>query len=135
MRLSDAIVLGRTLANGPVSHIFYDPFTNCACARGMACLAIGRQEEAGHAEREVWKWVNREGFALPCGCGMGPTYAWSVINHLMCHVTGMRDGREFPATWTIDQLIDWVRSVEPQEAEAPPSVPEAVAESVVKCPQ
>ena len=122
MRLSDAIALGRTLTKQVTANLFYD--NGCACARGMACLAVGKEAQAGKIEKEIWPWLNNR-FEEPCQCGEGcgkseyTQYyqAWGIINHLMFHVVGCKDNRPFPQTWTLDELIDWVRSVEPPEPE------------------
>ena len=137
MRLSDAIALGRTLVTKPIAHYFYDPSTNCACARGMACLAVGATGGIGDVEKTIWPWLANN-IVDPCQCKnyfswrkesdvYGPVY--SAINHLMYHVVGVRDGKPFPQTWTLDQLIDWVRSVEPnEETEAQEPISNTVAE-------
>ena len=64
MRLSDAIALGRTLAKPTSSYFLND---GCACARGMACLAIGKKEDVDVSIESLnnWPWLENE-FAHPC---------------------------------------------------------------------
>jgi hypothetical protein len=86
----------------------------------------------GHNVYKSWPWVSKPLLNLPCGCLHKDDFA-DGANGTIAHLF---DRHVFEkCDWTLDQLIDWVRSVEPQEAEAPPSVPEAVAESVAKSPQ
>jgi hypothetical protein len=112
MLLSDAIALGQYLIEEP------DASTFCRCAIGMGLAAIGQQFHVGsadmytghalaRAEREwpwlktqlVWsRWVGKEVpaevaishafYAVECGCGY----------------------------YTLDELIEWVRSIEPPES-------------------
>ena len=107
MRLSDAIALGRTLIK---SVPYYRNDTNGGgCALGMADVAIGSTDSLNH-----YPWTCAEGskFDLPCGCEkviLNHQWASRIIVHIFNeHVHGDGD-------WTLDRLIDWVRSVEPIE--------------------
>jgi hypothetical protein len=120
MRFSDAVAIGRVLAK-PTSDYFQSESRGCACARGMACLAIGIKgnTEARLGSLEKWPWLE-DFFVHPCygkceDIRVEKYLGFGIINHLMFHVTGTKFDRPFPQTWTLDQLIDWARSVEPNE--------------------
>lgn len=146
MRLSDAIAMGRTLVT-PVTGII-DNLGGGGCALGMAGRATGgfAANECGVQMEEVhkrWPWTAsflRED--APCKC-----YFWQktfelpagifsqAIAHLFdAHV--MQDPQHQEAsceneTWTLDQLIDWVRSVEPAElTEEPQQLVESASPSL-----
>jgi hypothetical protein len=133
MRLSTAIALGRTILRPA-----FGSFSNGeeGCALGMAAEAANIEtpdgQYIGKSFSGLWPWMLRDTFDCPCDCprldGRKAPPTETIIHLFDFHVMTLRD-------WTLDQLIDWVRLVEPQEAEAPPSVPDAVAQSVVKCPQ
>jgi hypothetical protein len=110
------------------------------CALGMAVIAIGGEyrqctlaEYKGRTGgvEDIWTWLDVYKPAT-CGCFVSlfprlmPNVAMSIretIAHLFDnHVFGKQD-------WTLDQLIDWVRSVEPTEAA--PQDEQAVAESCI----
>lgn len=133
MRLSDAIALGRTLANGITADIFIHSQSGCACAIGMAQLASGRDS---HSEKWVfasWAWLNeRKVWGCPsCDCQY---YCDGIdaISHVMGHVKGTTEILTLVPAFghceenlSLDQLIDWVRSIEPPEIEQ--SEPQQVA--------
>jgi hypothetical protein len=112
MRLSDAIALGRTILE-PVAGTFNDHHGG-GCAIGMAYEAIGKDFLVSNVRE--WNWVHTVRGKLPCSCTRTCNCelcvqdpAISCIVHLFdVHVMGKGD-------WTLDQLIDWVRSVEPPE--------------------
>ena len=113
MRLSDAIALGRMILR-PLGGTFNDG-KGGGCALGMAYMAAGldpyKELFSAMQCEPGWKWIENTLFVLPCGCtGYNKLYALSTIVHLFdIHVMHLGD-------WTLDQLIDWVRSVEPPEA-------------------
>jgi len=128
MRLSDAIALGRTLLTPYAGVIEYN---GKGCAIGMGLKACGKSANVHDALTDAgWGWTGNFNIPhpMPCGCtryevNIGMNHGGSLIAHLFdFHVFGKRD-------WTLDQLIDWVRSVEP--AEATPQTEQAVAESRV----
>jgi hypothetical protein len=111
MRLSDAIALGRTLKK-PVRGMM-GIGTNHGCALGMADAGVGGAKFGNEFATELctWPWLSGN-TRLPCGCrsrrGFSSNHA-GIIAHLFDeHVFEKED-------WTLDQLIDWVRSVEPAE--------------------
>jgi hypothetical protein len=116
MRLSEAIALGRTLC---VSVPFkQDDGEGGGCALGMAARAVGKERMYGLQQIfECDFKVIGQPCASPCGCGIDNWFSQTVgesITHVFNkHVHGDK-------TWTLDQLIDWVRSVEPAETQAQP---------------
>ena len=144
MLLSIAIATGRFMVN-PKDNVLVTHREDEGCALGMAGLAAGlsawdmrtpefsfcgkkfKAEENYEVIEELWPWLCKQApTTFPCGCQY-PTDEYvkdDVIIHLFdLHVFGEKD-------WTLDQLIDWVRSVEPQETEASPSPVEAVGHEV-----
>jgi hypothetical protein len=147
MRLSDAIALGRTIAKA-VPEELSNHRGDEACALGMAGLACGlsgwelhnpeftfcgaKIEADSHYDLiyERWPWLkNQTSSKFPCGCVvLGEELFDEVVMHLFdVHIFNRKD-------WTLDQLIDWVRSVEPQEApaEAESRTPAAPAMALAK---
>jgi hypothetical protein len=120
MRLSDAIALGRTLIGKT------DPSSYCGCALAMALMAIGKEPmvaaigddsfaEMAHdnwfeAAMTEWPWLVTEGLEVPKYL---PAYAYEHYNaeYIISDLFWKVDEGEI----SLDQLIDWVRSVEPQE--------------------
>lgn len=92
----------------------------------MAEVAIGIDHQAEEYDwieiHPEFVWMTNQ-CNLPCGCSRTGIYAVSdnvccAIAHVFNeHIYGKQD-------WTLDQLIDWVRSVEPAEPEP------AIAESL-----
>lgn len=121
MKLSDAIALGRTLVK-PRRLAEYFP-DGSGCARGMALEACGARAKSenysAHDDTffDLWPWTIHRPEKFPCECfGMRFYPINAQIQHLFdSHITGIAEPH-----WTLDQLIDWVRSVEPAEAPAAP---------------
>ena len=125
MRLSDAIALGRVLVEKP-NHFNY-----CGCALGMGLSSTGNEPcladvETDHgrsqasklwfdAQLKEWPWLGD--FMLPPeNLGYGwPMKVYAIISYLF---TNSQHGEG-----TLDQLIDWVRSVEPAEPDIPNTFP------------
>lgn len=108
MRLSEAIALGRTLIQ-PVPGIILSRDKTAGCAIGMAIVAGGG---GGYSRAPMYPWASKESLVhCPVCCRPHATYGcyYSTIAHIFDdHV--MTTGQ-----WTLDQLIDWIRSVEPDE--------------------
>jgi hypothetical protein len=120
MRLSEAIALGRTLCiSTPYAQ---DDGAGGGCALGMGARAMNRKFLGSFSIAP--DPVLHVPCDFPCKCkdtrmGYFDGKLGGGIAHIFNeHVHGDK-------SWTLDQLIDWVRSVEP--AEAPPSLTEAVA--------
>jgi hypothetical protein len=111
MRLSEAIALGRVLIDKPQHNTF------CKCAIGMGLAAIGhefhiRGEEgigsAYFAALDEWPWLFGD-------CEMEISRRFVLV---------------MKGDLTLEELIDFVRSVEPPEPPASPS-PAAETEQAV----
>jgi hypothetical protein len=135
MQLSTAIALGRTL--GPM-------WTRDSQTGNCAMMAAGLAANSGK-----WNWRDnlnsrKEDVELPCSCSDGPICDgpfYSIVSrfaslisqtiHLFNHHVVWR------GDWTLDRLIDWVRSVEPPDPY--PQVPAGVSsekrqlEEIVQC--
>jgi hypothetical protein len=111
MKLSDAISLGRVLLK-PKAQFLVDG-EGGGCALGMGLIAIGFkvQDPRSIAEPvEVWPWLE-EWVERPC-CSHHPEQGGDIITHIFDdHIMRM----SVDERWTLDQLIDWVRKVEPRE--------------------
>lgn len=129
LTLADAILMGSSVIK-PVAGVQMTAEMDSGCALGMANKAKGVEyvvmtpEEAtqshlhrmrtGERERSIgtaaiWgNWVKTV-VPVPCGCWGGAGQIQDVITHLFdVHVMDNRDRLK----WTIEQLADWVRSVE-----------------------
>jgi hypothetical protein len=122
MLMSDAIALGACVIRAVPYTIGQDDY---GCAVGMATYAAkGMQDSAG----SCWPWAAKKlETVMPCGCdsmryppndpakrGAYPILVYSdAIAHLFNeHV--MDHEHTGKASWTLEQLIDWVREVEPR---------------------
>lgn len=123
MRLSDAIMLGRMLLKpAPYTTIFEGE--GCALGMAFATLGCSTHEQAMakcKTDAANWKWIAQK-CALPCDCTSDGfpkkhpktgTYQCAIAHLFNEHVCGDED-------WTLDQLIDWVRSVEPNDEASTP---------------
>jgi hypothetical protein len=131
MKLSDAIVLGRILIN-PVRFRLLTDNGKGGCALGMAgvatglklhscgpCTVLGIRLEAKDdyaVLSKTWPWLDQKITDMPCGCEPCEddcTDQADIITHLFDTHVDCRCG----CGWTLEQLIQWVRSVEPEESE------------------
>ena len=117
MKLSDAIATGRVLLRARPG-IFVAG--NSGCALGMAYKASGlvaRDKTVGYTMEDcfkAWPWTMQSLKTVPCTCGIEDYNPGQAITHLFdTHV--MQPKEWGVKAWTLDQLIDWVRSVEPAE--------------------
>lgn len=100
MQLSIAMAMGRVLIPNPSSTTF------CRCAIGMGLAAIGHdfhsngKDNSFHAlgtAWDEWPWIKENGMTREI------SNRFSAVRHGLI---------------TLDQLIDWVRSVEPAEPQS-----------------
>lgn len=118
MKFSEAVLLGSTLLH-PIPY-------NRNNGRGEGC-AIGMAEESGGVRRaeESWPWLAKLAGPTdkyPCGClthypsSMG-IETYSLLERLyaarVAHIFNEHVCKD--KTWTLEQLVDWIRSVEPEE--------------------
>jgi|SRR5882724_6263728 len=107
MRLSDAIALGRTL-------VVLDPSCYQRCLIGLGYHAIGKNAFDGWLhEWPDYPWLRKQ-FIVNPPFGIHPSYAYNVISMLAHKVKS--------SSISMEQAIDWIRSVEPEENTT--SVPE-----------
>lgn len=138
MRLSDAIATGRMVVQPYPNYLLVRGGRGCAL--GMAGVAAGlkisEMEESYEAIYTEWPWLLQSikpgGMRCPL-CSKTEKHPvgfydyLSAIQHLFdLHIAGLNP------KWTLDQLIDWVRSVEPAEPEQSIEVqPEVEAKQTV----
>ena len=126
MKLSDAILLGSTLL-APQAGRQYSAETQSGCALGMAAIATGctyrkvaampTSDRRTLGVEQVWgKWT-LDLVRRPCKCFFlfvpRKMRVKDVIAHLFDHHVVNKKN------WTLEQLVDWVRTVEPAEAAQP----------------
>src|SRR5277367_3756558 len=90
MKMSEMMMLGRVLIKPNPSRTLYE---GEGCAMGMALAATGHEFGTAHEMMEQWPWTTYQ-FWEEC----------SAKFYMVC------DGK-----MTLEALIDWVRSVEPEE--------------------
>jgi len=116
MRLSDAIAVGRVLVKGFVSRTYFGDGCT-ACAIGVAQLALGKKIHDDDFVFSQWEWLGKIiKWSCPSpGCWHEncKNYGIAAVGHVMRHVAP--DDLCHEHNMTFDQLIDWVRSVEPAE--------------------
>ena len=100
MRLSDAIVLGSALIRFEPS-CFYVPRGNCGCIIGMGEAAMGAMSVLSY--KKLWPWLSKPMPGKPLH-----SYAAEIGRRAYCVQEG---------TMTLEEVVDWVRSVEPAEEE------------------
>jgi hypothetical protein len=122
--LSDLIRKGSTMIVSE-PHVRWDDGKGCAIGMAEIALGLPRFERLcfGYNERHAaniecqpgFEWLQTKYFLkTPCGClSHSSTPALNIIAHIFnMHVHGDH-------SWTLDQLIEWVRSVEPSETAEP----------------
>lgn len=115
MKLSEAILLGSTVVRCGERHDpkFEDRTAKVGCALDMACVAAGGRN--WYETERYWPWTGERApkeiveFAQSV-----PEWKFVIAKLYDCRV--LRD-----KTWTLDQLVSWVASVEPLEPIAIPS--------------
>jgi hypothetical protein len=107
MRLSTAILLGA------ISMDKLLPGSGGHCALNAGLKAVGSTNTHWSDAAEIWPWlVDRKGYPLPCR-HTEATGLWAVAHLFDRHVMGRCHAEH---GMTLEQLCDWVRSVEPEEA-------------------
>ncbi len=119
MRLSEAILIGSTVVK-PKAGTQFSAEEQAGCAIGMAGVAIGAsfssvpdgRREGGLESIYGWEWTGRR-VHLPCWCFVfqKKSIAWTITHIFDTHVMLKKN-------WTLEQLVTWVRSVEPAEVVA-----------------
>lgn len=114
--LSEAIALGRTIIKpivGGCETAGGIPGEN-GCVLDMAVAAVGGR--TWHDAISYWSWLGEQNPDANTVSTMGPTFYWSIIHKFDRDVMLRGD-------MTLDQLIDWVRSIEPQESSVESRLP------------
>jgi hypothetical protein len=128
MKLSEAILLGSTmLAAKPGGQYFSE--TKSGCALGMAAMArgctfhgvprpINENERRTLGAEGVWgEWVLRV-VVRPCECWALRVPRTMRIKDIIAHLFDLHVMKK--KNWTLDQLVAWVRTWEPQEVSRMP---------------
>jgi hypothetical protein len=122
VKLADAILLGSTILK-PVPGVILNGDATEGCALGMAYRAIGKTSFWIVQDDFLpeWQWALHKRSVAPCGCparAYGSTKVVWLITHVFNeHVMG-------DETMSLEQLVDWVRSLEPESANLPTANPE-----------
>lgn len=117
MKLSEAILAGSTGIRAIAGTRYgFKEGSPHGCALGMAEFSIGLFGHPVGAEGN-WEWLNQSYTAefFPCHCCptlRGSTYSTVIAQTFNNHVMGRKD-------WTLEQLVDYVRSIEPAEETDP----------------
>lgn len=131
MRLSDAIALGRTLIT-PRGGSLGNGVSGCALGMGLMAKGIVAKDEKLLTEPEMnWPWITKY-MEFPCACsskGMKLRAVDTIVHIFDSHITS-----DHCTDWTLDNLIDWVRSVEPAETEPAIAEGQHTSELVEKQP-
>lgn len=116
MKISTAMALGRTMIM-PLAGVHLSTDQKMGCALGMVQIA------APSLWQDTFMRARHTLVTTPCTCEMGHVggMAWDMIRrtnslnetiiHLFNHHVMVKKD------WTMDQLIDWVASVEPRDPE------------------
>lgn len=123
MQVSEAMAMGRTLLEPMRGFVL--AAGGRGCALGMAGLAEGLPLKTYTARygdvanygtiEKHWPWLITETPACPVCTHVSDCYLDAIAHIFDMHVANCKP------QWTLDQLIDWVRSVEPAEATPSPT--------------
>ncbi len=114
MKLSEAMLLGCIHAGKTLDNSTWD-----TCLLGVSCHAVGTSEIATFYEaNRRWPWLMDCFPAEPPEVGILPAYL--TITSLC---SDLIHGKK-----TIEQVVDWVRSVEPEEPTPATPIKEEVRE-------
>jgi hypothetical protein len=118
MRLSEQILLGRHLVEKPSAS----DLNACALGMGMKAEGIATEHRGQPNYRGLvrrWPWLLDDYQEKPCRCITvldvdddikSETYCAAIAHLFDRHIIGTAP------SWTLEQLVDYVRSVEPEEA-------------------
>jgi len=111
MKLSEAIVLGSTVFRPLGGGLAADP-SRQTCAFMMAAAALSKPACLWAEAPATWPWLTRQLAHVPCGCRgwdryLSANYMTAIIHIFARHVATKE--------WTVEQLADWVATVEPQD--------------------
>ncbi len=115
MKLSEAMALGRVLLKPKA--MFLTDGEGSGCALGMALAAVGvKIEKPSFIEEpeKQWPWLKKSCNG-PCSCGGSYVSYTEAIAHVFDFHVMSKMWNVWDQQWTMDQLIDWIKSVEPAE--------------------
>jgi len=136
MRISDAIALGRTMIK-PLAGVHISADKTHGCAWGMVWKSAGSAYDEMHVRAAYFRTTlsfKCVGLVIGSGMTLGLTERMNTLSMAIVHL--FNDHVMTRKDWTLDQLIDWVRSVEPVDPEEKASeasvsnVPEEVHSAV-----
>lgn len=107
MKLSEAIMLGSTIPGEP-----FDAMDWSCCLLGLANRAVGETTNLLPQHAEIrWPWMKKL-FRSPAICD-----EWVGVEVSITHIlTGIALNIEAGGA-TLEQAVDWIRSVEPQDTD------------------
>lgn len=114
IKLSEAIELGHLVL--PVGHHgFYEVGggKTGGCVFEMACLAVGSKKWS--RAPKTWSWLNKKDHIKCPVANCHRTYEdnfWTIIHVFDQHVVWTACYLE---PWTFEEMLDWIRSIEPAE--------------------
>jgi hypothetical protein len=124
MRLSEAIALGSlTMEKWKAGYLD-------GCALGMAANAVGCQRDYDRLV-EKWPWIGGTQRMMLCpvsscqhvGYGKNSDSVMNLpicTNVMACMIAHIFDYHVMKNDWKLEQLVDWVRSIEPAETNEQP---------------
>ena len=129
MKLSEAILLGSTVL-APQAGRQYSSKTSSGCALGMAAIAKGatfyqvravsEYDRRTLGTEDVWgTWVLTMA-RRPCDCWRLRVPRELRIKDIIAHIFDYHVRRK--ENWTLEQLVEWVKTVEPVDAPPPQPV-------------
>jgi hypothetical protein len=86
-----------------------------SCALGMAELAVGQPSIDATSLNNIyglWRWTMFPAGECPLGCLLSHSSIAQIIGHVFDYHVMTQAGY---TPWTLDQLCDWVKTVEPEE--------------------
>ncbi len=129
MKLSEAILLGSTVL-APQAGRQYSSETKAGCALGMAAIANGctfrpttqfkQNDRRTLGVEGVWgSWVLTI-VGRPCKCWRWVAPREMRIKDIIAHLFDYHVMEK--KNWTVEQLVEWVKTVEPNDATPPLTV-------------
>lgn len=126
MKLSEAILLGSTIL-APQAGSQYSSETKAGCALGMAAIARGAGfRQVPLANKADKRTLGTEGLwgvwvltmtKRPCKCWPLLAPREMRIKDIIAHIFDQHVMRK--KDWTLERLVEWVETVEPDEAPRP----------------
>jgi len=122
MQLSDAMLLGSTQVK-LIPGVLVNKDFSAACGIGAAAIAVGASWEDASVDmlakdsrttgsEYIWGWLlHSEKF--PCQCFSHRSSQSDIAKFVISHIFDMHVFSR--SDWTLEQLIAWIKTVEPAE--------------------